>query len=96
MALTLGSSNFNRVSSGGSLYLANVDGQPAQQISTQAAVNPSWSPDGTELAFITHDVNVSPLLTNLNVVTADGQPVQSVPLNSVRNDYWSISWTQCH
>lgn len=74
-----------------SIYLISPDGTP-QLISTQAGSEPSWSPDGKQIAFSSDSRSQS----KIYVMNADGSNLQQITfgLGNDRAPTWSPDGTQ--
>jgi TolB protein len=78
----------------GDIFIANVDGSRLTNVtgSPAADVDPSWSPDGTSLIFVsTSGATAADRATNVVVADADGRNVKH--LMSQRESCYTPSWS---
>jgi len=73
------------------IYVASADGKSVRPLTGKGfgAFDPTWSPDGTQLAFAKHSANGS----GIAVVGADGSGLRLIATSANGDHYWVPDWS---
>lgn len=74
---------FSQDSAGGAshVWLANLDGSAAIQLVAEESIEPTFSPDGSQIVYVAQGQNTN------RIITADGAWVRDMPPG------WGVSWS---
>lgn len=78
------------------IYVANRDGSQLTRIVTRETgpvVHPTWSPDGSKIAYQTHTGSASPTRYDIYIVNADGTNPVNLTADLGSTDQYAPSWS---
>lgn len=94
-ALQLGAS-IGRFYGQSRLYLVALDGSVVNEVSSDVTGPAQWSPDGSQLAYLSRDSNSSQSMPYAQVITPDRNLQQSVPLYQTGTSQPRLlRWSKC-